>query len=411
VNRLTQAELNIMTAGHVDHGKTTLTYALTGKWTDTHSEEMKRGITIKLGYSDAAIYKCPKCPEPQAYGTTKKCGKCSAEGVLQRMVSFVDAPGHETLMATVIAASSIVDGALFVIAANEKCPQPQTAEHLAVLETAGIKHVIIAQNKVDLVPKERALEHYKEIKEFLKGTAYEDAVIIPTAANSKLNVDALIQAIQEKIPTPKRNLDATPRMLVARSFDVNKPGADIGKIIGGVIGGSLTQGLLKAGEDVEILPGMLRQKKGGKEEYEPLKTKIASLNAGSEHVPQAGPGGLIGVATSLDPALTRADSLVGCVAGRPGALPPVWKEFTAEVFPIARQMQKFPESFIQNEPLVLGAGTATTVGFVTAVKKKKNFILTLQLKKPICADKATPLAVMRRAQNRWHLYGTAKIIS
>jgi len=408
---MTQAELNIMSAGHVDHGKTTLVYALTNKWTDTHSEEMKRGITIKLGYCDAAVYKCPKCPEPEAYSTTKKCGKCGTEGVLQRVVSFVDAPGHETLMATVIAASSIVDGALFVIAANEKCPQPQTAEHLAVLETAGIKNVIVAQNKVDLVSKERAMEHHNEIKAFLKGTMYEKAPIIPTAANSKLNLDALIQAIQENIPTPKRNLEAQPRMLIARSFDVNKPGADLEKIIGGVIGGSLVQGLFKGGEDIEILPGMLRQKKGGKEEYEPLKTKIASLSAGSEHLTQAGPGGLIGVATTLDPALTRADSLVGNVAGRLGTLPPVWKEFTVEVFPIARQLQKFQETFLPNEPLVLGAGTATTVGFVTSAKKKKNFLLTLQLKKPICVDKSTPIAIMRRAQNRWHLYGTAKIVS
>ncbi len=407
---MVQSELNIMTAGHVDHGKTTLVYGLTGKWTDTHSEEIKRGITIKLGYADAAIYKCPNCPEPQAYTTSKKCGKCGGEAVLQRMVSFVDAPGHETLMATVIAASSIVDGALFVIAANEKCPQPQTAEHLAVLETAGIKKAVVAQNKVDLVSKERAMEHLREVKEFLKGTPYENAPVIPTAANSRANIDALIQAIQEMIPAPKRDPDAQPRLYVARSFDVNKPGTRIEKIVGGVIGGSLLQGRLRVEDELELLPGVFRQRKG-RDSYEPVRTKVASLNAGGDSVNEAGPGGLIGIATLLDPALTRADALVGCVAGRPGTLPPVWKEFSAEVTPIPRQLQKFQEDFVQNDPLVLGAGTATTVGFVTGVKKKKNFIVSLQLKKPICADKEKPLAVMRRAQNRWHLYGTAKIIS
>jgi translation initiation factor 2 subunit 3 len=327
-----------MTAGHVDHGKTTLTRVLTGKWTDTHSEELKRGITIKLGYADIGVYKCPKCAEPTSYGTTKKCPNCGGEAVLQRMVSFVDAPGHETLMATVIAASSIVDGALFVIAANEKCPQPQTAEHLAVLETAGIKNAVIAQNKVDLVSKERAAEHRKEIRAFLKGTLYENSPVIPTAANSKLNIDALVQAIQENIPTPKRNPQANPVMYVARSFDVNKPGTEIEKILGGVVGGSLVQGMLKAGEEVEILPGALVKKKG-KESYESIRTKVSSLNAGSEKLPQAGPGGLIGVATELDPSLTRADSLVGCVAGRPGAMPPVWNSFSVEVMPISRQLQ------------------------------------------------------------------------
>ena len=399
-----------MSAGHVDHGKTTLVYGLTGKWTDTHSEEIKRGITIKLGYADAAIYKCPKCPAPQAYGTSPKCGKCGGEATLERRVSFVDAPGHETLMATVIAASSIVDGALFVIAANEKCPQPQTAEHLAVLEAAGIKNVIIAQNKVDLVTRERALEHLKEIGEFLKGSSYEKAPVIPTSANSRLNMDALIQSIQENIPTPKRNPNTAPIMYVARSFDVNKPGTGIEKIRGGVVGGSLVKGVLRSGDEIELLPGIFVQRKG-KDFYEPVKTRIVSLNAGGEEVKEAGPGGLIGVATLLDPSLTRADALVGCVAGKPGAVPRVWRELVAEVFPVARQMQKFPETFVQNEPLVLGVGTATTVGFVTGVKKKKNFIVTLQLKKPMCADKETPLAVMRRTQNRWHLYGTAKIVS
>ncbi len=88
-----QPEVNIGLVGHVDHGKTTLTQALTGEWTDRHSEELKRGISIKLGYADSAFYKCPNCPAPDCYSTSPTCPNCSTKGNFLRAVSFVDAPG------------------------------------------------------------------------------------------------------------------------------------------------------------------------------------------------------------------------------------------------------------------------------------------------------------------------------
>ncbi|MBI5229164.1 translation initiation factor IF-2 subunit gamma [Candidatus Micrarchaeota archaeon] len=403
---MAQAELNVMTAGHVDHGKTTLVMALTGKWTDTHSEEIKRGITIKLGYADVVFRKCPNCDGPKCYTTEPKCAHCNAETQVLRKVSFVDAPGHETLMATVIAASSIVDGALLVIAANEKCPQPQTLEHLMVLDAAGIRNIVIAQNKVDLVSREQALQNYNEIKALLKDTPYENATIVPTVANSKSNIDALIYAIEKNIPTPKRDADVEPRMLVARSFDVNKPGASIDGLIGGVVGGSIVRGKLRVGDEVELLPGILVKRKD-KEIYEKVATKIVSLNAGNERLDEAKPGGLIGLGTILDPSLTRADSLAGCILGRVGTLPEPKEEIDLETRNMKRTVEKFPESFIINEPLVLGIGTETTVGFIQSVKKQK---LHVRLKKPIVASKGDLLAVMRRAGNRWHLFGTGKIM-
>ncbi|HYA54160.1 MAG TPA: GTP-binding protein, partial [Thermoplasmata archaeon] len=129
-----QPEVNIGLVGHVDHGKTTLTQALTGEWTDRHSEELKRGISIKLGYADAAFYKCPNCPEPSGYSVEPKCPSCGGEAKFLRAVSFVDAPGHETLMATMLSGAAIMDGALLLVAANEHCPQPQTREHLYALD-------------------------------------------------------------------------------------------------------------------------------------------------------------------------------------------------------------------------------------------------------------------------------------
>ena len=234
-------EINIGMIGHVDHGKTTLTQRLTGKWTDEHSEEMKRGISIKLGYADAAFYKCPECDEPQCYSPKEKCKHCGTNGELLRTVSFVDAPGHETLMAIMLSSAAIMDGAVLVIAANETCPQPQTREHLTALDIAGIKNIVIIQNKIDLVSEEEAVNHYKQIKKFIKGTCAEDAPIIPVSAHHDMNIDVLIKAIEDFIPTPERNLQEKPQMFVARSFDINKPGTRPTQLKGGIIGGSLIQ--------------------------------------------------------------------------------------------------------------------------------------------------------------------------
>ena len=403
---MAQAEVNIGTVGHVDHGKTSLVQALTGKWTDTHSEELKRGITIKLGYADATFYRCEKCPAPQCFSMKRECPSCNRKTLPMRKISFVDAPGHETLMATVIAASSIIDGALFVIAATEKCPMPQTIEHLAVLEASGIKNVVIVQNKVDLVTKERAMEHYNEIKAFLKGSSYEGATIIPTVANHGINLDALIQAIEKSIPTPVREPSDSPLLYVARSFDVNKPGAEIKEIVGGVAGGSVIRGEFKVGDEIEILPGPSRKKKE-KTLYVCIKSKIVSLHTGHEQLQTAKPGGLVGMGLEIDPALSKADSLVGCTIGLVGKLPPLLEEIKLKITPLARTMEIFPTGLGKDEPLVLGVGTNTTVGFVT--EKKKNGTFVLSLKKPVCYDSSTKIAVMRRAANRWRLFGTAEM--
>jgi translation initiation factor 2 subunit 3 len=392
------------TVGHVDHGKSTLVQALSGKWPDTHSEEVKRGITIKLGYADVVVRKCESCGK---YAVKEKCGACGGAAREARKISLVDSPGHETLMATVIAASAIMDGALFVIAANEKCPQPQTQEHLAVLEGAGIRNVVIAQNKVDLVTPQAAREHYKQIREFLRDSPFPNAPVIPTAANAGVNVEALLAAIESAIPTPERDRAADARFFVARSFDVNKPGADWAKLSGGVVGGSLARGVLREGDEVDILPGALRQSAKGKESWEPLRTRIVSLHAGGERVKEAAPGGLVGVSTELDAAVTKADSLVGCLLGK--NLPAAINAVTLEYSPLKRVLEAFPASFVQNEPLVLGIGTAATLGFVEQAKTKKG-ALTLALKKPVCAEAGARCAIMRRAGNRWRLYATAKIV-
>lgn len=395
-----QAEMNIGMLGHVDHGKTTLTKVLTGKWTDTHSEEVKRGISIRLGYADAFIYHCAKC---DLHSPEAKCPGCGGKPRLLRKLSIVDAPGHETLMTTVISATSILDGVLFLIAANEPCPQPQTAEHLLVLNSIGIKKIIVVQTKIDLVAKDKALENYRQIREFLKGSAAENAPIIPVSANAGLNVDALLRAINGVMKAPEHDESAQLRMYVSRSFDVNKPGAEIAGLKGGVLGGSIVQGLLKVGDEIEIKPGVTR-KEGAKPV--PIACAVKSLMEESEKLESARAGGLVAIGTTLDPALTKSDALVGSVVGRKGEVPDPVETVSVKYAVLNRtDMQNMP--LRESEPVVVNVHTSTGVGVVMKLAKG---IATIKLKKPTVVYKDMPVALSRRVGQRWRLSAWGRIV-
>jgi translation initiation factor 2 subunit 3 len=402
---VTIPSVNIGVVGHVDHGKTTLVYGLTGNWTDRHSEEMKRGISIRLGYADATFYRCEKCTGPEAFSAVPECPVCGSKAVPFRSVSFVDAPGHETLMATMLSGSALMDGAMLVIAANEQCPQPQTKEHLMALELVGIKKIVIVQNKIDVVSQKDAIKHYEQIKKFIKGTIAENAPIIPVSAQKNINMGALIESLDQTIPEADRDPDADPMMLVARSFDINKPGCNWREVKGGVIGGSLIRGIFHEGDDIEIRPGRQTQAEN-RIRWEPIQTKITTINAGSRKVAEATPGGLLGIGTKLDPALTKSDALAGQVAGHIGSLPPVWDKLKFRVTLMERVVGASNELTIEplkhNEPLMLSVGTAVTVGIVTNTKKES---VEVTLKRPVCAEIGARIAISRQVGARWRLIG------
>ncbi len=400
-----QPEINIGTIGHVDHGKTTLVQAITGQWASKHSEELKRGITIKLGYADFAIFKCPDCSEPQCYCTSPECVGCGKKAEFQRAISFVDAPGHEILMATMLSGAAVMDGAILVIAANEKCPQPQTREHLAAIDTLGLKNLIIVQNKIDLVKREDAIKSYNDIVKFIEGTVAEDAPIIPVSAQHQINIDMLLQAMQEYLPTPKRDPKKPGRMYIVRSFDVNNPGTFIDDLNGGVLGGSIYQGSLKVGDEVEIKPGLPTRDKN-KLKMRELTTEITSLHIGGTTVEEAIPGGLVGVGTLLDPSLSKSDGLVGSLLGKPGTLPPVRDELSLKVklfrSVVGSKEQEKVAVIAKGEKLLLNIGTAKTMADVTAVKKD---YLEAKLAIPICGEETDRVALSRRIDGRWRLIG------
>ena len=404
-----QPEVNIGMVGHVDHGKTTLTKALSGTWTDTHSEERKRGISIKLGYADTAFYK-NKDGEYYARGKNPKGGEDS-ESDLLRVISFVDAPGHETLMAVMISGAAIMDGALLLVAANESCPQAQTREHLAALQIAGINNIVVVQNKVDLVTRERAVESYNEILSFIDGTIAEGSPIVPVSAHHDVNLDMLIRAIEDTIPSPVIDSEEKGLMYVARSFDVNRPGSRPSKLKGGIVGGSIVEGSFNVGDSILIAPGR-RIVEGSKTRWEPLKTVIENIQAGGLDLETAHAGGLCGIATPLDPMSTKADDLSGQVMARDGELPPVWESLDLKLELLDKMVsggdgdEGLVKPLQNNEMLMVNSATATSVGTVSSTKKGEA---KLALRLPICAKKGSRITLSRRVGARWRLIGHGTI--
>jgi translation initiation factor 2 subunit 3 len=398
-----QPNVNIGTAGHVDHGKTTLVEAITGVWTSGHSEELRRGITIKVGYADAAFYKCPQCQSPLGYSTTPSCSNCGGKSELQRVVSFVDSPGHESLMANMLSGGALMDGAILVVAANEKVPQPQTREHLLALQVLGITQIVIVQNKVDLAESEKAIENYSQINEFVKGSVASNAPIIPISAQHKLNIDALIEAIETSIKTPPRSTSKAAIMHVLRSFDINKPGLPLDKVNGGVIGGALIQGELTLGDEIEIRPGFMDEKKN---KYDPIRSVVSTLGTGAGLVQKVRPGGLVAIGTKLDPTYVKSDSLIGSVVGKPETLPDDVEDISIDVklFDTAVGTQEMVkvEPIKTKEFLRLNVGTAATLGTVTNSKDNK---IEAKLKKPLCLLPQSRVALSRRIADRWRLIG------
>tara|TARA_B100001142_G_scaffold328702_2_gene389536 strand:+ start:1 stop:918 length:918 start_codon:yes stop_codon:yes gene_type:complete len=300
-----------------------------------------------------------------------------------------------------------MDGALLMVAANETCPQPQTREHLMALNISGIKNIIVVQNKIDLVSKERAIESYKEIKEFLKDTVAEESPIIPVSAHHDVNLDVLIEAIESSIPTPDRSSDTRSVMHVARSFDINRPGTRPSKMRGGVIGGSIIEGEFNIGDEIEIGPGRKIQK-GSKTHWEPISATVSSMQGGGNNLESMHAGGLCGMATELDPSITNSDNLSGQVVALKGNLPEVRSNVKISVNLMEHMVGGDPNNpdkiqpLRNNEMLMINVATATSVGVTRNAEKTRT---NLELRLPICVDSGQRVSLSRRIGSRWRLIG------
>lgn len=420
-----QATINIGTIGHVAHGKSTVVKAISGVQTVRFKNELERNITIKLGYANAKIYKCDfqGCPRPtcfRSYKSEKEVDPpCEREGCpgtyrLLRHVSFVDCPGHDILMSTMLSGAAVMDAALLLIAGNETCPQPQTSEHLAAIEIMKLDKIIILQNKVDLMKEEGAQQHYQSILKFIRGTVADRSPIIPISAQLKFNIDAINEAIVSTIPVPPRDFSRDPQMIVIRSFDVNKPGAEIDELKGGVAGGSILHGVIKLGDEIEIRPGIVTRDEKGAIKCTPIFSRIVTLNSENNQLKYAVPGGLIGVGTRIDPTLCRADRLVGFVLGLKGRLPSIYIEVEVNYYLLRRLLgvktadgkQAKVAKLAKNEVLMVNIGSTATGAKVVAVRQDAA---KLVLTSPACTNIGEKVALSRRIEKHWRLIGWATI--
>ncbi len=224
----------IGTAGHVDHGKSTLVLALTGIDPDRLREEKEREMTIDLGFAWLTL--------PPAAG---------AEGAGGETVGVIDVPGHIDFIKNMLAGVGGIDASLFVVAADEGV-MPQTREHLAILDLLQVPAGVVALTKVDAVTEEGWLELIQaDVSEALAGTQLAHAQIVPVSARTGAGLGHLKQALADALATvPPRQDRAAPRLPIDRIFTIAG--------FGTVVTGTLSDGQFRVGDEVEILPAGLR---------------------------------------------------------------------------------------------------------------------------------------------------------
>lgn len=255
------------TAGHVDHGKSTLVQALTGRDPDRWAEEKRRGLTIDLGFAWAVL---PGGSE----------------------VSFVDVPGHERFAKNMLAGIETIDVALLAVAADEGW-KPQSEEHLAVLDLLEIEHSVVALTKADRVDPDLLELATLETNEKLEGTRLSGARVIPTAAPAGIGIDDLRHALSELLPQAVA-FGSRPRMWIDRSFSISGAGT--------VVTGTLTGGPLSVGDHIVIWPG-------------PLQARVRGIQSHEQDLARVGPGRRVAVNLA---GVDRSQIARGALLGLPG---------------------------------------------------------------------------------------------
>jgi selenocysteine-specific elongation factor len=302
------------TAGHVDHGKSTLIEALTGIDPDRLREEKERGMTIDLGFAWLTL--------PSG-----------------REISIVDVPGHERFVKNMLAGVGGIDAALLVVAADEGI-MPQTREHLAILNLLGISRGVVALTKKDLVDDEWIALLTEEIADALKGTTLEGAQTVPVSALARDGLDTLTQTLDALLEsTPAKRDVGRPRLPVDRVFSLGG--------FGTVVTGTLLDGALALGQELEVLPAGLKTRARGLQSH---KSKVETIPPGRR------------VAVNLG-GLATEDLKRGDVVTVPGALKP-----TAALDVRLRLLPDAPKPLANASSLSFHTGTAEAVGKVTLLQ-------------------------------------------
>jgi len=374
-----QPIINIGCLGSVSDGKSTLVAKLTGIKTQRHTDELKRNITINQGYGNLKIFY-----DNVNYYTTDSTGDMS-DCQLVNHVSFVDCPGHQELIQTMLSSIVLMDGAIIVVAVNQPLTQkPQLIQHLAAAKLGKINKIIVCMNKIDLVSKEILLERKTELDKMLEEYDIKPFAIIPTCFNKNINMKYVIRAIMELF-NPNDYItrgESEPLFRISRSFDINKPGTSYDQVVGGVIGGSLFNGKLVVGDKIEIRPGQVSKSKDGKFICTPIISTIESIKTDTTELNEIIPGGLIGIRTDLDPYYCKHNGLSGQVVGKVGTLPDILNDVTLKL----NIVTTFGFNWIPKlkDQMMLQIGTKTCEASLYKINKD---VFTFNFTKPFCVSK------------------------
>ncbi len=314
---MSQQTFVIGTAGHVDHGKSTLVKALTGIDPDRLREEKEREMTIDLGFAWMTL--------PSG-----------------RRVSIVDVPGHERFIKNMLAGVGGFDAALLIVAADEG-PMPQTREHLAILDLLEIRHGIVVVTKRDLVDSDWLELVTVEVEDLLRGTTLEGSRIVPVSAVTGEGLHDLVAALDDLLASvPPHAGRGKPRLAIDRVFTL--PG------FGTIVTGTLRDGVLEVGQEVEILPRRLR-------------ARIRGLQSHRTKVERALPGSRTAVNLS---GVEVEDIERGDVLTVPG-----WLEPTQLLDVKVRMVRDAPAPLEQNDEVDFFIGTSESLARVTLLDTER----------------------------------------
>jgi translation initiation factor 2 subunit 3 len=404
-----QATFNLGTLGNVSEGKSTFVRALSKTVTQRHKKEKTTNITINLGYAGFKIW---YNNETGDLISTASSVREVAGHKLVGHYSFADCPGHEAYLATMLSGAAIMDAAVLMIASNSPTiPQIQTQEHLIAAELSGLSNIFVVQNKLDVVEPDQISDSYQKIVAFVKGTTAENQPIIPMSAQREWGIEHALHHIAYGIPDPVRKYEGPLRMQIVRSFDINRPSmcSSDSSIRGGIIGGTIQCGVLMPNDLLEIRPGLFIDG-----EAVPLFTRALTMNSDATPLSLAIAGGLIGVGTTLDPAMTSGNVLVGHVAGTPGTLPHI----TMKLKGVFKSFNRGGDCADANDSLTLNfkfkkhkegdeirfcVGSMTVRGKISRVGEKGS--RTIKLDRPICAESEQICSILRSNGSRELLDG------
>lgn len=404
-----QAIINVGCIGHVSNGKSTLVRQMTGIKTQKFKSERERNCTINVGYGNCKIYHS-KSTDEYKYTGSHIFEALDSEGnpmELIHHISFVDCPGHENYMSNMLCGTSVIDMAFLVEAANAPTvPQPQTLEHLVAIQNSNINDIVVIQNKCDLVSKENLELNKRQIDNFIEDYCESELPVIPLIAQSGDNIEYIGKYLANTLHKYNKDINLPLQINIIRTFDINRPNQPIVELKGGVMGGSVVQGIVKVGDLLQISPGICKKTETSWS-VTPLFTKVESLLSEKTSMDYAIPGGLIGVGTTLDPAYTRANQLVGQIITRPGEHLKIVDKIVIK-YKSFRRVNKVDKKLSKGEIIKIGIICKQISGTVLSWDKKAREI-KIQLACPACISK-TPVSIMKKINNVYKIFSIGKII-